>query len=140
MNKFRSILIKTFSVAFAVCAAFAIATMPKAVTVSAADEASFKVNGTSICTYDVQGESKVGLRFEAEFNTAWLSENPAEKYTFGMIIAPTAISFTNMNRTNHTLASPLDIPTMIASTKRVSVSVITVPPTTKFTQRRRERP
>ena len=90
MNKIKSLLIKTFSIAFAVCAAFAIATMPNAVTVSAADEASFKVNGTSIYAYDVEGESKVGLRFEAQFNNAWLSANPAEKYTFGMIIAPTA--------------------------------------------------
>ena len=89
MNKIRKTILKIFSLLFLVCGVFAIATMPNAATVSAADEASFKVNGTSICTYDVEGESKVGLRFEAEFNTAWLSANPAEKYTFGMIIAPT---------------------------------------------------
>ena len=89
MTKLRNILIKMFSLVFAVSAAFAIATIPQAKTVNAEDN-NFKVNGTSIYTYDVEGESKVGLRFEAEFNKAWLDKYPAEKYNFGMIIAPTA--------------------------------------------------
>ena len=88
--KLRNTLIKMFSLVFAVCAAFAIATMPTAKTVNAQEEASFKTNESSILVYEGEDEGKVGLKFEAEFNTAWLSANPAEKYTFGMIVAPTA--------------------------------------------------
>ena len=90
MVKLRHNLIKMFSLVFAVCAAFAIATMPSAKTASAAEEASFKANESSILVYDGEDEGKIGLRFEAEFNTAWLNANTADKYTFGMVVAPTA--------------------------------------------------
>ena len=90
MTKLRSTFIKIFSFAFAVCVVFAIATIPQAKTATAADAASFKMNGTSIYKYNGEDEGKVGLRFEAEFNKAWIDKYPAEKYTFGMIIAPTA--------------------------------------------------
>ncbi len=91
MAKLRNTIIKLCSFVFAVCAAFAIATIPQAKTVDAQEDASFKVNGASVYKYDGADEGKIGLRFEAEFNTAWLDAHSAEKkYTFGIIIAPTA--------------------------------------------------
>ena len=51
-----------------------------------------------------------------------------------------AIIFNNNDGRNHAPTSPLYIPPMTASTNSVRVSVTIVPPTAKFTHRRRERP
>ena len=95
MTKFRKTVIKICSLLCLACTAFALSTIPSAKTVNAADD-NFKVNGTSIYAYDVEGESKVGLRFEAEVTDDWFKGKTADKYTFGMIIAPTA-NFTAFN-------------------------------------------
>ena len=90
MTKLKSTLIKLCSFVFAVCAAFAIATIPQAKTVDASEDASFKVNGASIYKYDGEDDGKIGLRFEAEFNDAWFEGKTADTYTFGIIVSPTA--------------------------------------------------
>ena len=89
MTKFRKTVIKACSLLFLACAVFAFATMPGANTAKAEGD-TFKVNGTSVYRFDENDDSKVGLRFEAEVTEAWFSGKTAEKYTFGMIIAPTA--------------------------------------------------
>ena len=72
MNKFKSNLIKLFSMAFAICVAFAIATVP----VSAEETAKFSVvQGASIRINQQDGYT--GLKFETEVNNAWLAENVA---------------------------------------------------------------
>ena len=89
MSKVKSNLVKLFACVFAVCAAFAIATMPKANVVGAASEpSSFKVVATSIRNGEADGLT--GLRFTTKVTDAWLSENSASTYSFGTLIAPTA--------------------------------------------------
>lgn len=89
MNKVKSNLIKLFSCLFAVCAAFAIASMPNANTVDAAVSGSkFQVVGTSI--RKVQDDDLTGLRFTIQVGAGWIENKGAEKkYTFGTLIAPT---------------------------------------------------
>ena len=85
MDKFKANLIKIFSMAFAFCIAFAIATVP----VSAEETAKFSVvQGASIRINQQDGYT--GLKFETQVNNAWLAENAADSYTFGTLIFPTA--------------------------------------------------
>ena len=88
MSKVKSNLIKLFSCLFAVCAAFAIATMPKADVVDAAVSGSeFQVVGTSIRKVD--DDNLTGLRFNVSVGDDWIKNKKAEKYSFGVLIAPT---------------------------------------------------
>ncbi len=88
MSKVKSNLIKLFSCLFAVCAAFAIATMPKADVVDAAVSGSkFQVTGTSIRKVDQ--DELTGLRFNVSVGDGWIENKGAEKYSFGVLIAPT---------------------------------------------------
>ena len=86
MSKVKSSLIKLFSCLFAVCAAFAIVTMPKVGVVGAAENDKFEVIGTCI-RYENDGIS--GLRFNIEVGDQWIAKKGAEKYSFGTIICPT---------------------------------------------------
>ena len=86
MSKVKSNLIKLFSCLFAVCTAFAIASMPKSNVVGAAENDKFEVIGTCI-RYENDGIS--GLRFNIEVGDAWFEKKGAEKYSFGTIICPT---------------------------------------------------
>ena len=85
MVKLRNTFIKLFSIAFAVCTAFAIATMP---TPAKAEAANFSmVQGASIRN---EQDGIVGLKFQSTVNGGWLTNNDAERYTFGTLIYPAA--------------------------------------------------
>lgn len=79
----RNTLVKLFAFMFAICTAFAIATMS---ITRAEEEPTFEVvQGASIRDDE---DGVVGLKFESKFNNAWLLENTADSYTFGTIVYP----------------------------------------------------
>ena len=81
--KLRNNFIKMFSLAFAVCTAFAIATTPAK---AQEETASFSmVQDASIRNKE---DGILGLQFSSSVNAKWLTENSAEKYTFGTLIYP----------------------------------------------------
>ena len=86
MSKFKSALIKLFTLLFVACSAFAVATMPK---VSAQEVSNFTVE-QSASIINLEGEAPVGLCFNVTVNDAWFEEYEGDKYTFGTLIYPTA--------------------------------------------------
>ena len=96
--KLRNNFIKMFSLAFAVCAAFAIATMPAK---AQEETANFSMaQGASIRNEE---DGIVGLKFQSRVNATWLNENSAEKYTFGTLIYPAS------NEASFNSASSVDV-------------------------------
>ena len=84
MSKFRLNLIKAFSVLFAVCIGFAISSMPA----KAQELADFSIT-QSASIRNGESDGLIGLKFQSSVNDTWLSENKADKYTFGTLLYPT---------------------------------------------------
>lgn len=83
--KFRTNLIRAFSVLFAVCLGFAITSMPA----KAQELADFSVAQAGRIR-NGESDGLIGLQFTSSVNDTWLEENSAEKYTFGTLLYPTA--------------------------------------------------
>ena len=80
MSKLKSNLIKLSAVVFALSLSLAIAFMPK---VSAQEVSEFSI--VQSATIRNEEDGLVGLKFQSTVNTAWLTENDCEKYTFGTL-------------------------------------------------------
>ncbi|MBO7214439.1 MAG: hypothetical protein J6V66_02965, partial [Clostridia bacterium] len=85
---FKSISLKMLALIVSVCACVGFATLGGE-SVSAAEEPTFALAQTgSIRDGASAGDNYYGLRFETSVNAEWLSQNPAEKYSFGTLIFP----------------------------------------------------
>ena len=87
MSKFKSNLIKFFTLLFVACSALAISLIPQTKMAEAQELSAFSVEQNASIRNSEDGI--VGLQFTSTVNEAWLSENSAEKYSFGTVIYPT---------------------------------------------------